>query len=146
MIGALQQIGRWAYINRIPLVPLIINGLIRMFYRCAVFSETAIGKGTKFGYGGIAVVIHKRAVIGRYCAIGPRVTIGGRSGHYEVPVIGDHTRIHSGAVVVGPIKVGRNVTIGANAVVIHDVPDNAIVAGVPAKIVGYNTVPASQRN
>lgn len=82
------------------------------------------------------MVIHKRVVIGKYCAIGPRVTIGGRSGHYEVPIIGDNTKIHAGAVVIGPIRIGKNVIIGANAVVIHDVPDNTIVAGVPARIIG----------
>ena len=49
-----------------------------------------IGGGTKFAYGGIAVVIHARAVIGKNCVIGQCVTIGGRSKHYAVPIIGDN--------------------------------------------------------
>lgn len=67
--------------------------------------------------------------------IGQNTTIGGRSGHYEVPKIGDNVDICAGARVLGPITIGNNVVIGANAVVINDIPDNAVVAGVPAKII-----------
>lgn len=109
-----------------------------------------IGEGTKLAYGGIGVVIHARAVIGRNCILGQNITIGGKSGWYEVPIIGDNVHISAGARVLGPVRVGNNVIIGANAVVIKDVPDNCIVAGVPAKIIrdkiskeeldGYKTV------
>lgn len=95
-------------------------------------------KGTKFAYGGIGVVIHARAVVGRNCMIGQGVTIGGKSGWYEVPVIGDNVEIHAGARVLGPVKIGDNVIIGANAVVVKDVPDNCVVAGVPARIIKDN--------
>ena len=67
--------------------------------------------------------------------IGTNVTIGGRSGHFEVPIIGDNVFIATGAKVLGPIVIGDNVTIGANSVVIKNVPDNCKVAGVPAKII-----------
>lgn len=60
-----------------------------------------IGGGTSFGYKGIGVVIHKRAKIGKNCVIAQGVTIGGRSGHYEVPVIGDNCCIGAGAKVLG---------------------------------------------
>ena len=94
--------------------------------------------GTKFGYGGIGVVVHARAVVGRNCIIGANVTIGGKSGWYEVPEIGDNVDINAGAKVLGPIRIGNNVIIGANAVVVKDVPDNCVVAGVPAKIIRRN--------
>ena len=135
MIGQLQQLGHWFHRRKVPLVPLIVDAVIRYIFRCVVYSETSIGAGTKFGYGGIAVVIHRRARIGRRCQIGPRVTVGGTSGHFDVPVIGDDCTLHSGAVVIGPIKVGNNVIIGANAVVNRDVPDNVVVAGVPARVI-----------
>lgn len=51
-----------------------------------------------------------------------------------MPVIGDNVHIHKGAIVFGGITIGNNVEIGANAVVNKPVPDNAIVAGVPARI------------
>ena len=63
--------------------------------------------------------------------IGPQVTIGGRSDLWDVPIIEDDVYIGTGAKVLGPITVGRGATIGANAVVIHDVPAGASVAGVP---------------
>ncbi len=100
-----------------------------------------VGGGTKFGYGGIGVVIHARAVLGKNCSIAPNVTIGGKSRWYEVPVIGDNVHISGGAKILGPIRIGNNVTIGANAVVVKDVPDNCIVAGVPAKIIKTNVNP-----
>lgn len=62
------------------------------------------------------------------------VTIGGRVGP-GVPVIGDNVRIGSGAKVLGGIRIGNYAQIGANAVVIKDVPDNATAVGVPAKII-----------
>lgn len=51
--------------------------------------------------------------------------------------IGDNCIINTGATIVGPVNIGNNVTIAAGAVVTKDVPDNAVVAGVPAKIVNY---------
>jgi len=55
-----------------------------------------------------------------------------------VPVIGDNVHISHGAVIFGGITIGNNVVIGANAVVNKPVPENAIVAGVPAKILRIN--------
>ena len=89
--------------------------------------------GVKFAYGGIAVVVHARAVIGKNCIVGQCVTIGGRSKHYEVPVIGDNVYIGAGAKILGPITIGDNCVIGAGAVVLKSVPANSIVAGVPAR-------------
>lgn len=86
----------------------------------------------------MAVVVHARAVLGKKCMIGTCVTIGGKSGWYEVPVIGNNVHIANGAKIIGPVRIGDNVIIGANAVVVKDVPDNCIVAGVPAKIIKEN--------
>ena len=131
----IHQIAHWLKRHHIPLLPGLLTLLIFLLYNSKVPAGAKIGKGTRLGYGGIGVVIHDRAVIGADVMIGPNVTIGGRSGHYEVPVIGDRVEISTGAKVLGPIKIGNNVIIGANAVVIKDVPDNVIVAGVPAKII-----------
>ncbi|WP_288083930.1 MULTISPECIES: serine O-acetyltransferase [Bacteroidales] len=59
---------------------------------------------------------------------------GGNSRYPGVPVIGDNVHISHGAIVFGGITIGNNVTIGANSVVNKPVPDNAVVAGIPAKI------------
>ena len=71
--------------------------------------------------------------IGDNCVIYHQVTIGNKAGKY--PIIGNNVTIYSGARVFGNIHVGNNVVIGTNAVVIHDVPDNSVVAGVPARII-----------
>jgi len=120
---------------RVPFFPAIIQVLIRLIFNSAIHPDTSVGKGSKLAYGGIAVVIHKRARIGSNVVIGQCVTIGGRSGHVDVPVIEDGVYIGAGAQVLGPIVVGRNAVIGANAVVLADVPADAIVAGVPAKVI-----------
>lgn len=137
----LYRLGNKLYRFKIPLIPKVINGLIRLVHNCAIYSETQIGKGTKFGYGGIAVVIHKRSVIGENCIIGSNVTIGGRSKSINVPIIGHNVYVATGAKVLGNIKIGNNCVIGANAVVIDDVPENCIVAGIPAKIIKTEIVP-----
>lgn len=137
----LYRLGNKLYEYNIPFLPKIVNGLIRFIHNSAIYSETKIGNGTLLGYGGIGVVIHKRAVIGTNCMIGSNVTIGGRSKSVNVPIIGDNVYISTGAKVLGDIKVGSNSVIGANAVVICDVPSNTIVAGIPAKVIKTNINP-----
>ena len=77
--------------------------------------------------------------IGKNCTCLPMVLFGKKNP--DVPEcgfeIGDNCYIGTGTVILGPIKIGNNVTIGANSTVIHDVPDNAVVVGSPAKIVKY---------
>lgn len=130
------RISRWCYLHHIPFVPKLITLLIFLIYNSKVPYQAKIGKGTKLGYGGIGVVIHSKAQIGNYCSIGQQVTIGGGNSRYPgLPIIGNYVRISKGAIVFGGITIGDNAVIGANAVVNKPVPDNAVVAGVPAKII-----------
>ncbi len=131
----LYRLGNQLYKWNVPLLYKLCDILIRLVHNCAVFSETKIGKGTQFGYHGIGVVIHKRAVIGENCSIGTGVTIGGRSKLNDVPVIGNNVYVASGAKVLGAVSIGDNCVIGANAVVIIDMPANTMAVGVPAKII-----------
>ena len=134
----LYKIANFLYRHKIPILPKLIFCLQYLIFNSVVPYQAKIGKGTKFGYGGIAVVIHKRAVIGRDCIVGVGVTIGGTSKKYEVPIIGDRVQISAGAKVIGPVMIGDNVIIGANAVVVKDVPSNCVVGGIPAKIIKSN--------
>ena len=130
------RISRWMYLHHIPFLPKLVTLLIFLIYNSKIPYQAKIGKGTTFGYGGIGVVVHSSAVIGDNCRVAQQVTIGGGNSQYPgVPIIGNNVRIAKGAIVFGGITIGNNVTIGANAVVNKPVPDNAIVAGVPAKII-----------
>ena len=127
------------YSMKVPLLPEIINKLfIRLLFGCQIGTGAKLGKNVSLGYGGLGIVIHPRSVIGDSVTVGTGVVIGGTSGKYEVPEIGNNTIISSGAKIIGPVTVGKNCVIGANAVVINDIPDNSLVVGVPAKIVKYN--------
>jgi serine O-acetyltransferase len=119
----------------IPILPKLITTSIRLIWGGYIPHTAALGRNTEFGYGAMGVVIHERTVTGDNCFISQGVTIGGRSGHSGVPVLGSNIFIGAGAKVLGPIKIGDNVKIGANAVVTHDVPDGCTVAGVPARII-----------
>lgn len=81
------------------------------------------------------ITIGKNVVIKNNCTIYQNVTIGQNKDKY--PYIMNNVIIYPGAVIVGDIEIGNNVVIGANAVVVDNVPDNAIAGGVPAKILGY---------
>ncbi len=87
------------------------------------------GPGLYLGHYG-TIVINPEVRIGANCTIHVCVNIGmGGS------VIGDNVYISPGVKIVKPVHIGNNVTIGANAVVNKDIPDNCVVAGVPAKII-----------
>lgn len=134
----LYRIGRFLYLHRVPVLPKLCDILIRLIHNSAVFSQSDIAAGTQFAYGGIGVVIHKKAIVGFNCIIGSNVTIGGRSRKEGLPVIGDRVYIATGAKILGPIRVGNDSVIGANAVVIEDVPEGSVVVGIPARVIKSN--------
>lgn len=71
------RISRWLYLHHIPFLPKLVTLLIFLIYNSKIPYQAKIGKGTKFGYGGMGVVVHSKAVIGDNCSIGQQVTIGG---------------------------------------------------------------------
>jgi serine O-acetyltransferase len=76
--------------------------------------------------------------VGRNCKVLPMVLIGKKNPEPTCSItIGDNCFINTGATILGPVTIGNNVTIGAGAVVTKDIPDDAIVAGVPAKVIKY---------
>ncbi|MFT5851923.1 MAG: serine O-acetyltransferase [Colwellia sp.] len=132
-VTKLYRIGNWLYRHHVPFSAVIFKAFIRLIFNCAIDPRTQIGKGTFFAYGGIAVVVHKNAIIGENVTISQSVTIGGRSNQKGVPVIGNDVYIGAGAIIIGEITIGNNAVIGAGAVVIKDVAIEEVCAGVPAK-------------
>lgn len=92
----------------------------------------SIGAGL-FIQHGYCTIISARS-IGKNCWINQGVTIGFKDGS-DCPTIGDSVKITAGAKVLGDVHIGNNVIVGANAVVVKDVPDNCAVAGIPAIVI-----------
>jgi serine O-acetyltransferase len=82
--------------------------------------------------------------IGKNCTILPMVLIGKKRPGPCMITIGDDCYIGVGVTVLGPVTIGNNVTIAAGAVVTSDVPDNVVVAGVPAKVVKKKEMPVGE--
>jgi serine O-acetyltransferase len=121
---------------------LRLTPLAAILYRLNAMTEHAvIGRGADFGPGfvilhSIGVVINSQVRAGRNVVIEHGVTIGAEKG--QSPILGDDIFIGAGAKIIGPVRIGSRVKIGANAVVTKDVPDGATVVGIPARIVRLN--------
>ncbi len=127
---------QWSNRKRLRNLPLMWIANLRLKAYVEI-NTLAIGPGLRI-YHGDGIVIASGAVIGRGMTLEHQVTIGNRIGHegeLGCPTIGDDVFIGVGAKVLGAIRIGNNVRIGANSVVIHDVPDNATVVGIPGKVV-----------
>lgn len=118
---------------KIPLVSKLLEALNYFIFNCSIPASVSIGKGTFFSHRGMAVVIHKNAIIGENCVIGTCVTLGGKGKGIEgAPKVGNGVVISTGAKILGGLRIGDNVTIGANSVVLKDVPDGMTAVGIPA--------------
>ncbi|HEY0681403.1 MAG TPA: hypothetical protein VGD45_03640 [Steroidobacter sp.] len=117
----------------------ILNFFIQVLWGIEIPRRARIGPGLYIGhYGGITV--SSGAVIGRDCNLSQNITIGvsGAGPKRGAPTIGDNVYVAPGARLVGKIKIGNNVKIGANAVIHKDLPDNAIAVLEPGfKIISY---------
>jgi serine O-acetyltransferase len=128
-----RALQRW----RVPLLPAVLDRACVLFFNVNLGNYTDIGGGLYLPHGN--VVVDGMVSIGRNCVIAPWVTIG-TNGTVAGPRIGDDVFIGTGAKVLGAIQVGDRAKIGANAVVIDDVPPDTTVVGVPAKPVGQSAV------
>lgn len=130
----IYKLSNWCWKKKIPFIPIILKGVLRFVCGAVIPPETQIGKNVHFGYNGLGIVLHRRAIIGDNVHIFPHVVIGGNGG-YEVPVIKDQAILGAGAKILGNVTVGERAKVGANAVVLCDVPDDTTAVGVPAKII-----------
>lgn len=104
--------------------------------RYTVYPNTC-GPGLAIFHTGDFIWVKGAAKVGKNCTLRPGVVIGQKhTGEKPQPVvIGNNVDFGIGVKVFGSLEIGNNVSIGANAVVTHDIPDNAIVGGIPAKII-----------
>ena len=138
-----HKISNFFYIAGFDLIARIISQTIRFFTGIEIHPGAKIGKNLFIDHG-MGVVIGETSQIGENVTIYHAVTLGGISPSVDAerqrhekrhPTIGDNVVIGSGAQILGPIIVGKNSRIAANAVVIKDVPENSTMIGIPAKSV-----------
>ncbi len=120
---------------RVPLLPRLISQTARFLTGIEIHPGAEIGEGLFIDHG-MGVVIGETAVIGKNVTLFQGVTLGGtgKERGKRHPNIEDNAVIGTGAKILGNITIGANSYIGANAVVLKDVPANATVVGVPGRI------------
>jgi serine O-acetyltransferase len=125
---------------KIPFLPRLLSQISRFWTGIEIHPGAKIGKGFFIDHG-MGVVIGETTEIGDNCVLFHNVTLGGTGKHKgkRHPTLGNNVMVGTGAILLGPIKVGNNVKIGANTfILMQDVPDNTTVAGTPGKIVKIN--------
>lgn len=132
---------RAAHERGVPLIPKVVSKIIRFAYGCDIKPTVNIARSAVLVHDGIGCVFHENTIIEEGVSIYQNVTLGG-SGKARTdvgkgcdhPTIKREAVIYAGACVLGPITVGENSIVGANAVVLKDVPPNSLAVGVPATI------------
>ena len=160
-----HKIANFFAIAKFNLVARIISQFSRFLTGIEIHPKANIGKNLFIDHG-MGVVIGETSEIGDNVTIYHMATLGGISPSVNSneqrnikrhPTLKDNVVIGSGAQILGPVTVGKNAKIGANAVVTKDVPENAVMVGIPAKNVGetsssdenfkpYGITPESDKN
>jgi serine O-acetyltransferase len=130
-------------VHRIPLVPRILHRLAMVTGQVAIGDPVVVRPGVYIPHG--QVVVDGLVEVGEGVVLFPWVTIGLVGGKMGGPTLGPHARIFSGAKVVGPVRVGAGAKVGANAVVLDDVPAHTTVVGAPAKPTTAGRRPSATR-
>ena len=142
-----HRIANFFSVAKLDLIARIISQFSRFMTGIEIHPNAKIGKNLFIDHG-MGVVIGETSDIGDNVTIYHMATLGGISpsinsdNQREVkrhPTLQDNVVVGSGAQVLGPITVGKNAKIGANAVVTKDVPENGVMVGIPAKNVGTAT-------
>lgn len=132
-----HRIAHFFYKKRMFFIARLISQISRFFTGIEIHPGAQIGNGLFIDHG-MGVVIGETAEVGNDVTIYHGVTLGGtgKDKGKRHPTVGNNVIIGSGAKVLGPIVIGNNAKVGANSVVLKDVPENKTAVGIPAKIVG----------
>ena len=146
-----HKIANFFCIAKMDLIARIISQFSRFLTGIEIHPKAKIGKNLFIDHG-MGVVIGETSEIGDNVTIYHNVTLGGVSPSINSneqrdvkrhPTLEDNVIVGSGAQVLGPVVVGKNAKIGANAVVTKNVPENAVMIGIPAKNIKTKSEPDS---
>lgn len=140
---ACHRVAHWLWLKKWHTLARCVSGLGRFITGIEIHPGAKLGRNLFIDHG-MGVVIGETATVGDNVTLYHGVTLGGTALKQEKrhPDVADEAIVGAGAKVLGPIKVGKGARVGANAVVLHDVPEGATVVGIPAQVVG-NTAPVS---
>ncbi|MGQ0811804.1 MAG: serine O-acetyltransferase EpsC [Nitrospiraceae bacterium] len=130
------RLSHWLRSKHVPFFPRAISQLARWLTGIEIHPAATIGTGFFIDHG-MGVVIGETAEIGDFVTLFQGVTLGGtgKERGKRHPTLGNHVVVGAGAKILGGIRIGDNVKIGANSVVLKSVPPNSTVIGVPARII-----------
>ena len=130
------RISHYLYINKLFFLARLISQISRFFTGIEIHPGAKIGRGLVIDHG-MGVVIGETAEIGDNVLLYHGVTLGGtgKDKGKRHPIVGNNVVIGAGAKVLGPIYIGSNSKIGANSVVLNNVPEGATAVGIPAKYI-----------
>ena len=128
------RISHYLYINKLFFLARLISQISRFFTGIEIHPGAKIGRGLVIEHG-MGVVIGETSEIGDNVLLYHGVTLGGtgKDKGKRHPTVGNNVVIGAGAKVLGPIYIGSNSKIGANSVVLNNVPEGATAVGIPAK-------------
>jgi len=131
-----HQLHHW----RVPLLPRMISQMSRFLTGVEIHPGATIGRRFFIDHG-MGVVIGETTEIGDDVLLYQGVTLGGTGNETgkRHPTLGNHVVVGTGAKILGNIKIGDHVRIGANSVVVHPVPDHSTVVGIPGRVVRMRT-------
>lgn len=135
----LHRFAHYMYTNHFHLIGKLVSSFAKFVTGIDIHPAAKIGYGVFIDHG-VGVVIGETAIVGNYVTIYQGATLGGtgKDAGKRHPTIEDHVMICAGAKILGSFTVGHSAKVGAGSVVLHEVPANATVVGVPAKIVKLN--------
>lgn len=111
--------------------------IVRALMGCEIPAQCKIGAGLSLRHPN-GIIIHQSAIIGLNVTLYQQVTIGIKNSDNDITNkaanLGDNVLVSAGAKIIGHISIQNHAVIGANAVVLKDVPEHAVAVGVPAKI------------
>ena len=133
------RVAHWLLRRNIPFLPRFISQAARWLTGVEIHPGAVIGTGFFIDHG-MGVVVGETTEIGDFVTLFQGVTLGGtgKERGKRHPTLGNHVVVGAGAKVLGGIRIGDNVKIGANAVVLRSVPPNSTVVGNPGRIVKYD--------
>ena len=135
------RMGRCCRLMKMAFLAKITERLMRHLCHCCISTEAEIGPGLRIAHV-FGILIPRKVIIGENCTLRNNVVFGGnydKTNEFGIvfPTVKDNVSFGPGCAILGPVKIGSNCIIGANAVVTTSIPDNSVVGAFRAEVIGH---------